>query len=368
MTDFNPHLRAGIAIRNYLRDWEKDLLTRRQLLLANLQRRKRVIFNSAGSQLEWQVPYRRAPAQALTPSQAITVSRQDRFVSAVLPWREYSVADGMYKMERLQNRGRAAIIKYYAQMGQRIADDLFVALCEELFIDGSASGNGQRWYGLKSMFGPKTQTIDITAASTTARTANAADPVFYSNKTYAKLSTELGDKGGSWNGVWPVGTGSYEYDYFTPLEVQKDSTYFGSTPSLVQAIRYGITHSLTRQKPGTHIEMVLMDSATFYEYQNTLDSKERILIPDRGKNTEVYLGQREGLFQDGAMITWEYGVPANEAFGINLECIELHSMQDSLVNVTDPEYDTKSRFWYVVADMYGQLKFESPKNFIHWSN
>lgn len=371
MTDFSPHLRAGLAIRNYIRGVEEKLLDRKLLLLANLRRRGRIVYNQSGSKLEWQVPYRRVAPQAMVPSDFYAVARQDRYVSAVLPWRQYMIGDGMYKMERLQARGRSQIINLWQRIGENIERDLEAALCEELFIDGSATGNEKRWHGLKTMFGPGTQTIDITASTTTARVANNADPLYYPNKTYAGLSTELGDKGGTWNGVWPVGTGSYEFDYFTPLEVNLDSTYFDATGSLsatiVKAIRYGITHSLTRREPGSNVEMVLLASDLFYTYQNTLDSKERILVFDRGRaDDRVYLGQREGIFQDGAIITYEYGVPASEGFGINLDRMSIYSMQDRLIDVSEPKYNDLQSFYYVVADMYGQIKFDSPKFFIHY--
>lgn len=330
----------------------------------------RVSMNNGGEGFDWPVQYRLHQVEGNTGQTVRNFARRNLWKTANLEYRGYQVTDSMFYREFKSNTGPEAIVKVFDKFVDRLTESMKQALGTEYYIDGSASGNENSWHGLESMFAA-TQTINISTGA--ARAANAADKLYYPNDTYAGLSTVLGNYGGEQESgvVWPDGVADSEYDFWTPLIIQVDSSAFnGSADSFAaqgdEAMRYGIIHSQRNSSVDGQITQIFLARDFYMDLLNLLDDKEQINItPEHSLRA---MGFTNVVSFDGVEVTWETGVPQSTGYGINLNCIELLSMDSSLFRPEGPEYDIHSQSFNAVVSTLSNLKFKSPRNFFKLQN
>lgn len=362
------------TLRNYLREEENGVI-RRRLLLAMIQKKGRILYNQSGDGVQWQVRYRRAKMVTNNGQQVLSFQAENRWEKAFLDYVGYAITDAMPKREQLKNRGTAALIKVYERLIPLLMEDLEDAFSEELYIDSAAAGSTGRMSGFETMF-EYNGTVNIGTGA--QRSANTADVVAFPSSTYAGLSCQLGSFAGTWgeaagqsgiSSTWPKGRGDAEYDFWSPVIVNYTSSAFGQTywwsdssqnGNATVATRFGI-RSMKRNSKDT-IPLVLMDDELYTQYLNSQDSKQRIMVTDQQSRARQF-GFKDSIYQDGAEITSEYGIPPGGAYGIDLDCVELLSMQGTIFEGDGPEWDMSTRSSRVAVDCLGQMKFRSPRSF-----
>jgi hypothetical protein len=362
------------TLRNYLRI-EEDGVIRRRLLLAMLKSKGRILYKQGGDGFQWQVRFRRAKMQTNNGMQVLSFQAENRWQRAFLDYQGYAITDAMPKREQLKNQSAAALIQVYKRLLPLLMEDLEDQFSEEIYVDSNAAGNSYRMSGLETMF-ETNGTVNITTGG--QRTANSADVVGYPNSTYANLSTSLGAFGGAWGEsvaqttiatTWPSGRGDPEYDFWSPVIVNYTSSAFGQTTwwsfssavgNAKTATRFGI-RKMKRNSKDT-IPLVMMDDMLYNEYLESLDSQQRIIVTDQQTRAKQF-GFMDSIYQDGAEITSEYGIPSGVGYGIDLESCQLMSMQGQLFEGEGPEYDMSTRSSRVAVDCLGQFKFKSPRAF-----
>jgi hypothetical protein len=300
------------TIKKYIRQQEVNILRNRKLT-AMLKEKGRISYNNSGESLDWKVRYKRAPLQGYSDAETLTFPRRNRWKTATLPWRGYASTDSMTKKEKLMNKNTEAIVKMYSEIASLLMDDIEEAFCDELYIDGNATGNTNRIHGIESFFGTN-GTINVSTGA--QRSANAGDKAGEPSDTYAGLSTVRANYGGSWTGSWPSGTGSAHYDFWSPLIVCYNSTAFGGTGDTFatqgnEALRYGIIKSQKNKSRKGAMDMILLESTLYESFLLLMDSKERFVSrPGRKEGSLAKLGFTDNKNYDGVDITWEYGPPA----------------------------------------------------------
>jgi hypothetical protein len=254
----------------------------------------------------------------------LTFARTNKWKTAVLPWRGYTVQDSMTKVEYLQNRSTEAIVKLYDNVMKILKSDIDDQFGDETYVDGNASGNSKRIHGLESCL----------AESTTTNAAVAA-----ASDTYAGLSTLLGNYGGSWTGTWPNGTGDAHYDFWTPILANTDSTDDTAFPTTTQTfaaqgdevVRWAIIQCQKNKSKRGMLDLILFDRTFYMNFLELIDTKERFLSrPGRNEGSLAKLGFTDSVNFDGVDITHEYGVAASTGYGLNVDEMELRSMQSQL--------------------------------------
>jgi hypothetical protein len=370
-------VRLGIELVRDLKGATDEVL-RSQFITDRLAQKGQISFNNSGDGIRWRVHYRRATPEEITGTEPIIPEAQDRFREAFLDYGAMRVADAMSKREYLKNQGGSStLIKYFANMSRYLKADMKEAFALSLYQKGTNPQSSL--YGLDSLF-DHTQTIDTTATTTTPRTANADDMFGYPAGTYAGLSTQLGAEGGSWSGVWPDGTGNAQFHYFSPFIVNSTSRKFHTSQqlsdTLTKALRKGLAASRIVKSADGPVDYVIGSHGGFYAFANAMDSREQLWVKTSEQAASYGFTEREGRRFDGAVITWEYGVPDNTSpgvsgqtaqfYGVNLNCIHFHSMQEDLFGVSGPKWDDKDYHFYVIVDLFGQWRFTSPRNFIKW--
>ena len=358
---------VNTTIAKYLRDEEVNILRNRKLT-AMLQSKGRIIMNQSGERLNWRVKFKRATVQGQADGDTLTFDRKLRHKQAELDWRGYATTDSVTKKERMMNKGTEAIVRIYENIAKDLKDDMTEAFCDELYVDGNASGNEKRIHGVESAFAA-TQTISVaTTTSTSPRTANAADYVGYPNDTYANLSTVLGNYGGAWNSNWPEGAGDAHFDFWSPVLVNYTGTGFGGATATwkdqcIDALRFGIIKSQRNKSKKGMLDMVVVTNEMYRLALTKNATKEQINV-NRGEESElVKLGFKDVFNLDGVDVTWEYGVPNNIGYGFNVDEMTLHSLQNQLFVPEGPDWDIGSSSYRFSVDFYGNLQF-NPRHFV----
>jgi len=350
---------VNTTIKKYVRGEEVNVLRNRKLT-ALLRSRGRLKFNASGEQLDWKVRYKRAPLYGFADADTLTFARRNKWKTANLPWRGYAATDSMTKKERLMNKSTEAIIKLYSTVARTLMEDIEDQFGDELYIDGNATGNGKRIHGAESWFATDGSINESTGAQ--RGTANAADRAMYPSDTYAGLSTQLGNYGGTWSTVWPTGTGDAHYDFWTPLIVNYTSSAFGGTGDTWatqgdEVLRWAIVMSQKNKSKRGMMDLALITNDMFFDFKNLMDGKERFMSrPGRNEGSLAKLGFTDVINYDGVDVTSEYGIPSDTGYCWNLDAIMLHSLQGQLFVPEGPDFDIASKSWRFSIDFFGNLE------------
>lgn len=343
---------ASITINKYIREVTKAIM-RKRVLLAMLQSRGRISFGHTGKLIDWKVKHKRSPITPFDDGDSITFSKQVKHKTAQIPMRAYVVSQSMSKADKLMNSGKEAIVKKYIEMSKELLEDIRDQFCEQLVqVDGNAAGSTTRIHGLESVF---------SAAN------NANSLVGTNNDTYAGLSTTRGNYGGTWTGTWPDGYGDSQYDFWSPLVVNYNSTLasgsggwsatdktWGNT--CIEALRFAIINT---QRNSDDLDMFLLEKNLFRQALDRIDDNERLVVNRNQDPGMTKLGFK-GINVDGVDIYWEVGLASGVGYGLCLDELELMSWQPQLfVSLSDFNLEKVSD--QVAIDFYGNLRMKSPR-------
>lgn len=361
---------TNTTIAHYIKDVQAEL-TAKQILLALLKKAGRITYGMAGDGIKWDVEYREIPLTVNNGEQAVTPQRQDYVKQPFLDIAGYLVADVMTKREKVKNgKGPSQIVDYFKRMVTRSTKNLRRQFGEEFYIDSGASGNTGRLSGIETMMNTNGT---VTIGSGAQEAANAADVAGFPHGTYANITTDPGNYGGSWtsqSGVattWPAGHGTLSYDFFSPTIVCYSSTGFSGTThdwdgQCLIATRYGITHMERYDNDQTAVKKIILDRDLYRRFLDKHDSKEHAYV--QSNYSLRAMGFEQTFMQDGVEITWEYGVPGAVGYGFNIENMELMSWQDDLFDVRGPIFNELNNAYHVIVDFLGNVKFETPRKFL----
>lgn len=369
---------ANTTINDYLRGEEVQVLRNRKIL-ALLQDRGRVTFNHSGLLLDWKVRYRRAPMSGFIDGDTLTFARQNRWRTAQLDWRGYSSTDQITNFEKEKNKGDAAIVKVFSQLGVLLTDDLTDQFGDEPYIDGNATGNSKRFHGIESFMG--------------SSGAGTKQPIGKPNSTYAGNICTLGNYGGTWSatgattdspsGDWPTGIGDAHFDFWSPLIVDYSSAITTSLSNgttgwqastktwantCLEALRYGIINSRKNKSKKSMLDLIALETEMFRLFQDKAQTEEQLFVT-RGDDQGLYkLGFKDVVNFDGVDVTSEYGIPRYTGYGWNIDAVELCSLLDVLIKSRGPDYDIAADAWRLAVFIMGNLKFNNIRQFVKWKN
>jgi nitrogen regulatory protein PII-like uncharacterized protein len=358
MADFSRIV--STTINKHLRETEPAILRNRKLT-ALLQKKGRVKMNCSGKAMDWRVEYKRIPIEAYGDMDIVNFSRNDRWKVAELDWRGYSVADAVSKKEKLVNKNMEAIVKIYTDASEHLIEDMQEQFAEELYVDGYATGNSNRICGLESFMGQ--------SGVASSRIATASD-------TYAGLRTDLGFYGGNAASNWPDGVTDAHADFFTPVLVDcTDAAWSAATKTFaanaIEQLRYGIIAAQRNASKQGQLDLILLDRAMYRDLLEAMDAKERLNV-QRNDSGLWSVGFTDMVMLDGVEITSEYGIPltnsAPAGYGLNLDKLQLCSLQGQLFMADMPDYDVSRKVDRLSVDFFGNLKCQSPRYFVKWAN
>ncbi len=360
---------ATTTLAKHIRDVEEAMLRNYQLG-ALLEASGNVSYSNGGRGMDWPVQYRLHTIEGNTGETQRNFGRTNLWKTANLPYRGYQVTDSMFKKELKENRGAEGVVKVFENMTKRLTTSMKQGLGTQYYVDGTTAANSQGWHGLESMFGTNAQTYNISGGA--AREANVADQAGVPVNTYAGLSTVPGTYGGDNESgeSWPNGIADSEFDFWAPLWINYGSSEFGGSSTFAtngdEVLRYGIIHCQRNASKSEQITNVILARDLYQDFLNLIDEKERIAISSEHQLRA--LGFRNVVNFDGVEVSWEVGVPGGAGYGLNYDCIELKSMDDTLLVPEGPEYDIHSQSYNAVVGTLSNLCFDSPRNFFKVQN
>jgi len=358
---------TATTIPQHLRKLEDETF-RKRIEFNLLKSRGRIVYNCSGDTFDWRVRYRKFPSQTNNGEQTLIFTRQNEFKKAELGYTGLVQTDSFTESEQLANRGDEAIVKYTAPRLEQRMQDLREDWCDGFYIDSSATGNSDRMSGLETMFACNGT---ITISSGAQRTANAADIAGFPNDTYASLTTNLGDAGGTWAtqsaiaSTWPNGKGDAAYEYWSPIVLNYTSTAWGGATATwaancVNVTRFGISQINDRCGAMNPVDLVILDRDLYRQWKSTFDSKERITNLGE-KLASGFTG--DSIEFDGATITGGFGVTSGVGYILSMSNVEYRSRYKQIFQDYGPKEEIRDQAFLTVVKADGQFKFSSPKNF-----
>jgi hypothetical protein len=350
---------------------EEELATfRKYKVFALLEGSGRVAMNQGGRGFDWEVRYRNQPVTSNTGESARVFARHNLWQRANLPYRGYSVTDMVTKREMLENRGVSQLIDVAGKMASRLQESMQEQLGQEIYVDGNLPGNENRWHGLESVFGVNgSVNIDTGAHETTAR---AEDPFLWPDDIYAGLSTELGALGGAQReaGSWPYVPVDPEYDYYSPLICNYESSYFQGAnqtwkDQCIEAIREGVQHAKRNDTKESQIDLVLLNRKLYIDFLNRLDSRERAIVTKTAGLRSYGFGDVVEL--DGIEVSTEYDIPSETGYALSIGNMEMKCMEGQLMTGEGPYYNEELQAHRYAVSVLANLKMKSPRNFVKFS-
>lgn len=363
----------GTTLVNHLK--EEELTTFRKFkVFAALEANGKVAMNQGGRGFDWQVRFKNQPVTSNNGESPRIFARHNLWQRANLPYRGYSVTDQVTKREMLENRGAQALIDVAGKMASRLQESMEQYLASEVYVDGNATGNENRFHGLESIFGYN-GTINVSTGA--QRAANAADPFASPNDVYAGLNTDLGYLAGSLKPLsptpsknsWPLVPADPEYDYYAPIICNYTSTYFGSTgiwkDQCMEAIREAVNHAKRNDTKENQIDMILLDRALYIQFLNRLDGRERAIV-SKSNGLRSY-GFGDVVEIDGIEVSTEYAVPPGVGYGLSIGNMELKCMEGQLMTAEGPFYNEELQSHRFAVSVLANIKLKSPRNFVKWA-
>lgn len=356
----------GTTLVTHLKE-EEQTTFRKFKVFAALEGSGRVAMNQGGRGFDWQVRWRNQPVTSNNGESPRVFARHNLWQRAYLGYRGYTVTDQVTKREMLENRGAQALIDVAGKMASRLQESMQEHLSKEIYIDGNAAGNENRWHGLESIFGINgTVNKDTGAQEVTPR---AQDPFGFPADEYAGLNTGLGYYAGSQTetGAWPVAAADPEYDFYSPIVTNYTSTYFGGATATwkdqcIEAIRAGVHHAKRNDTRESQIDMILVSRQMYIDFLNRLDSRERAIVSKTNGLRSYGFGDVTEL--DGIEVSTEYAVPAGVGYGISIGNMEMKCMEGQLMVGEGPFYNEELQSHRFAVSCLANIKMKSPRNFV----
>jgi hypothetical protein len=349
-----------------------DLTFRRRLWLKMLQMHGRIQYNADSFACVWNVEKSQPEVSQAPDGGDLDFQEHDAEDQLTIPVRGYRATDMLTEKKREMNKGPTAITNYYKEKSARLAKSVMHKLYGELYIDGEASGNLDRFHGIQSFMGDDGATV-------------AGDKIARPSQTYAGQSTATGAEG-TWDDTlgagnqpnttistdWPIGKGSAEYDWLSPLLVNWGSSAWASESAkwidnaedVLRFARVMQTNRGAKEDNQSVPFMHMLSSDLFVDFQTYYAARTRLDIPHADS---VKLGFGNLMNFEGDIVHYESDTPPGVGYGICSNQMDMFILKDKLISSEGPEWDITKMAYLYLAWTYGNLRFQ-PKFFSRYAS
>lgn len=343
-----------------------DLTFRRRLWLAMIQRYGGIQFNASSHSLVWTVEYSQPEVKQYGDSGDLEFNEHDALQQLTVDVRGYTATDRYTLKQKLMNKGPEQIDDLYKQKSKRLGKRMRQTLCRELYVDGYASGNGNRFIGIESALGDDGNTV-------------AADLIAKPDDQYGGLDTDPGAYGGSWSSDlaaakqpnatlandWPRGRGTTEYDYISPLLVNYSSTSWpsgqtGWANNCEDAMRFARITQTNRgamDENATAPFMHMLSADLYNDFLTFYSARNRQIVPHQ---ESANLGFGDTMNFEGSAVHYEWDCAPATGYGIVPSMIELFVMHGQLIESVGPEWAIEKMGYLYLTYCFGNTRL-SPK-------
>lgn len=340
-----------------------DETIRQRLLLSMMRRDGRIKLNASGPLCVWDIKYAQQTVQPAGDASGLNFTRTDLYKQAALNWRGYITTDLMSEKEYYMNSGPGQIINRYSEIIPSLMESMTDYFGGQLFVDGNASGNDFKIHGLESCLNDAGNCV-------------VGDVLAKPSDTYAGLSTLVGNEGGTWSTNlataarpssiiatdWPEGqpsTGGPKYDYNSPKLLNWSSTDWGTSSNqwednaervLSQGRIWMERVGGSRGRPN----LCLLAHNLYWGFLNSQRAKQRDIIPHK-ESADLGFGSNTVNFE-GLAIHHDFEVASNIGYLLNLQSVELASLQNVLFGYRGPDWSIRDRAWLFYVGFWGNMR------------
>ncbi len=341
-----------------------DKTMRKRLWMSLLNARGLVSTGVDGSyESHYDVDYREPPVESFGYGGQANYEPRDYLKRAEKTWRGYLATDEMHVKEYTQlAHSSHNLVNRYNRAVPKLIKGMQNKFGREIYTDGSASGNEDRFEGLETFM-------------TTGGTTTAADLIATPDDTYHNLATDL-NQGGTWTSDlatkpnaalgfdWPEGSGDSEFDYNSPILAKTDSSSWGSgdsdwaTQCIVTTRRVAQWLRMSAGLDGDTI-LLMLAGQMMTEFKTALDERVRVITPHKEAED---LGFPDVLNFEGVGVQSEWGVPVNTGYMVAIDNMKLDFITDEMIVTAGPDaMDKDAMSWKFNAYSFGNFTF-SPKH------
>jgi len=348
-----------------------DNTIRNRLWLAMLKKHNRIKTGDHGAvSLTWDVEFSEPEIRQNGDAGQQVFTEHDAYRQLTIDVRGYVGTDRLTLKKKLMNDSPLAIVNLYDRKLPKLIKSMTNNFGNELYIDGYATGNGNRLIGMESFLGDDGNTV-------------AADLVANPSDTYADRSTALAALGGTWSSGlgsgnypnatiatdWPYGQGTSEYDYIAPKLINYTSSSWPTGSILWRdncsaVMRRARTWCKSVGGEGRAPYCHMLSPELYDAFEDYQEDKFRTVVPHKSSQD---LGFEDTLNFNGAAVKHEFDVPAGVGYGLNLNEMLLSSIHDDFFYSFGPEWDTKSLSYLYLVGFFGNIRFSSPKHFAKYA-
>lgn len=339
-----------------------DETIRNRLMLAMLRKKGRISLGAKSPMCIWDIKFAQQPITAYGDGGEMVYSRSDLYRQAALNWRGYTGSDVMTEKEFLMYQGPTQILDRYGLIVPGLMEAMTDNFGQELILDGNDPARPNSIHGLESFLGATGGTV-------------AGDLIALPSDSYAGLSTALASEGGSWSNNlgagkrphldhdtdWPHGRGTTQYDFNSPKLINWSSSRWGTGQtdweSNCERVMRQTTIWLTNTggKNGRPT-MYALSNELYSGYLNHQAAKGRVIYPHKESQD---LGFEDTVNQEGVSIHYDYEVPAQTGYGMNMSQMELASLDNVLFGYRGPGFDWSHKGWLFYVGFWGNARYRA---------
>lgn len=327
-----------------------DATLKHRPFLAMMQAKSKIKYDCTGHSPNWGIKFKNLPLNPYADAGQLDWIRSQQYKRAELEVRGYYISDIITEREKLMNRGPEQLINVYGEKSEDMKRDFMIRFPLELLrVDGSATGNENRFHGLPSIFGDDGGAVD-------------GDEIVDNTDTYAGLSTTKGAFGGA--------SGDSEFDFWSPVLINSGFNGGSWEANADERLRTGIQETTYANNATDSPDLVLCTKDKYRSLINLLDAKEQ-LYTDRGANESMAakFGFQRVVEFDGTDVSWSFDAPDAaignatdfDAYILNFDYLELWLWHKNLClagSQWDPD-QLSFKFW---ISIHGNMVVRSPRH------
>ena len=348
-----------------------DLTIRKRPLLGLLNQYGRLMFGSDPSHItKWHVQIREPEVREFGDSQRQVFLEHDAYEQLQIENAAYIATDKLPLLANNVNSGANAIVRHYDEKLPILVKAATHRICADTFNDGS-TGSTNRLAGLRTAMQPdgSVDANDLIAAPA-------------STAAYGGKSCQLGAFGGTWSSDmgtapssvlsndWPYGSGDPEYDALAPKMFNYSSNRWASgqtgfEDNVLEILSLAKTTTKSLGGDGSEPMLHMLCTEFYHGFQNALKAKERIILQHQ---EGADYGFPNVLNYEGALVNYDFDVPSQKGYGMNIQEMSLYTLTDDLFFSEGPVWNTEAQAYLFVVGFHGNYRFSSFKHFCEYGS
>jgi hypothetical protein len=340
-----------------------DLTIRRRLLLKILQQSGNIMFNIKAPEMIWQVEVREPQARVLTGGQLHQWDTFDPYESLRISHAELEVTDVLRRRSQMINSDSPQqIVDLAGTKMEQLLKKMTRTISKQFYADNTSGTSVGQMTGIRSIMKPAALPSSAALVAIPASGSTYGGQPLTLNPFGGRWSTDLATKPNATLGTdWPFGSGSPEYDPFSPKMFNTAATYDSDTgwkANCLKILRRSAACVLSTGGESVTPVVHILALDMLNEYKDKLETRERLLTSDYAKS----LGFPDTMVYEGAIVTTDFDCPAGTAYSINPSEMALYSCHNNLFFTDGPEWQQPEQATLFLVGFMGNWRW-NPKHF-----